>query len=249
MALEPPSQGNMIAWYRADSITTSGSNITGWNDKATLTTIRNLTNQGGQSSSSVSVVPNGLGTRSVVRFAPTSNPAVFINGSLTGSQPFSVFAVVKPTSGYTQYMTIFYTWGSSALAWNLIPDPGNDAGLEMWADPESVTVASALPDDQWHNLIAIYNGGSSSLRDGGSVIGSGSVGSSGTLNEMYVGRWVWTGDAEGAFVGDIADLIFYNKVLDAGELSELQSYYNEYYLGIGPEPTGSVGFNQAITFF
>ena len=98
-------------------------------------------------------------------------------------------------------------------------------------------------DTDPHLLIAVFNGGSSLLLVDGTQVASGNTGSNGYDRVAVGGR----SNGSDALVGRIAEVITYDRALDAQELEDLHDYYTQTYLSPDVTASATVTATASIT--
>jgi len=224
-------------WYDGSDITqfqptnpADGDGITQWNDKSNFA--HNANPIGVGPAARATYETNELNTYSVVRFDGDAGLSINPFASLAGSAAQTVFVVAKGTNlgTGTQYLTSTNNGGLAIY----------HDGTEWKVNTSGGTGASGVAGDaNWHIFGLVYNG--NGIGDAGKLkfrydkieqtldfSADPGVSSTllGTTNEYY---FACRDDGVSHFVGDIAEVLMFNKVLSAGELADVEEYLNTHW--------------------
>lgn len=210
----------LIQWLRASNITTSGSNVTTWNDV----------------SGSLNDASNGSNQPTLVANAVNGLPAVNFSGSqfLQAPAGFSTF-----TSGLTAMLVgkpasvsagaRLFDYGNGATSDNIIMNLPSSTGLTFStynsSTGSSATASSGVTLGSFQLLEALYNGSNTAnLFVNGASLGSSS--SMQTLQNLvritnYIGQ-----DNSGGnrYNGQIAEMLLWNRQLTPAERAAVEGY-------------------------
>ncbi len=210
----PLSIAGCQLWLDASQLTGLSNNdpLSTWTDFSTHS--RDATQSGGARPTYKTNVKNSL---PAILFVASSSQ--YMTGSLTLSQPVTLFAVVKHTSSGPQTFNFYFDGTTNRLA--LLRLDTSTPGYEAYAGSDAAITVSA--DTNWHYLTAVVNGSSSIVANNGSATtglaaGSNSLGSTYILGGGYV-------PTPGAFMdGYIAEFIVYDTALSSGDRTLVQNY-------------------------
>ena len=213
-------RSGLIQWLRASNVTTSGSNVTTWNDV----------------SGSLNDASNGSNQPTLVSNAVNGLPAVNFSGSqfLQAPAGFSTF-----TSGLTSMLVgkpasvsagaRLFDYGNGATSDNIIMSLPSSTGLTFStynsSTGSSATASSGVTLGNFQLLEALYNGSNTvNLYVNGASVGSSS--SMQTLqnltrNSNYIGQ-----DNSGGnrYNGQIAEMLLWNRQLTPAERAAVEGY-------------------------
>lgn len=232
----PPATSDMVMWYRGDSLTgTPGSGATGWNDKAGSTNF----NVSGTAAERPTLISSAINGKAAARFDQSTNAQYFDRSSVpVQAQPLSVVLIAKANTTLGSNIPFAFlnsgagNGGSDEFQINLTEDPNfymHIAAGDWHSDP-NLTYAANANDNTWHAWQFDFNSTSSAIYLDGSLVASGGSISTKGLEALYtvIGNNSFVADFLG-WEGDIAEFIFYNRLLTSGERSELDSYVSSYY--------------------
>ncbi len=157
---------------------------------------------------------------------------VTMGNNLASTSAFSVQAWVKIAAGDTSPMTpVAKHWAGIGQGYYLSANNVNDgytqnnmAGFRSIGGPSSPTAVGGPPvnDGLWHDLVGVYNNGSTSLYVDGNLVGSGWGAYSNNIADFMVGGlFNNNGIPENLFHGFIDEVAIYNKALSATEVKAL----------------------------
>jgi autotransporter-associated beta strand protein len=230
---------NCVLWLDAGDIGTltfSGSTVTAWADKSGTT--NNAT--GGSSptfATNSMLAANGSGFGQAVRFSAGGFGSGVSFASLSNS-PYSML-VMEVGSGSATVNQSRYFFGNAGSQTDQVLSFGyQDSGQFRWQQfgddlnyPGSDTAGtySTVTPRQWSGVIdatrsrSLYSNSVSLVT--GNVAGSFLKGT--TLSQGSVGG----GNGVGNYVGDMAEILVYNKALSTAERGALETYLNTKWLG------------------
>jgi len=171
----------------------------------------------------------GASTKNDLNVLAFDGASTLVSPVWTQPQPVTMFAVVRNSenSGANRQIIgnsnslspVFYKSGDT---WRLY------SGSEV-VSPVSV-------DTSWHYLSGVVDSGSSFLRLDGAQIVAGNTGSSFWNNSsIAIGNSPDAGNGFG-WIGDIAEVFIYSRVLTASEITQVESYINSKWF-LAPVPT------------
>jgi len=216
----PIARSGLAAWYRASDVTTSGSNVTTWQDISG--SFNNATNAANQPTLVGSAV-NGL---PAVNFSGTQFlqlPAGMAN--LTSGM--TVMAIAKPVS-VTAGARIF-DFGNGATSDNALMSLPSTTGLTFstynGSTASSATTSSGVTLGQFQLLEALYNGTNTAtlFRNASQLTQSTTMQ---TLNNLTRNNCFLGQDSVGGnrFNGQIAELLIWNRQLTVAERTAAEGY-------------------------
>jgi hypothetical protein len=213
-------RNGLVEWHRASDVTTSGSNVTAWQDI----------------SGSANNATNGANQPTLVENAVNGLPAVNFNGSQflqipSGMSNFSsgmtVMAVAKPVS-VTGGARIF-DFGNGATSDNVSMSLPSTTGLTFTtvngSTSSSLTASSGINLNQFQLLEATYNGSNTAtvFQNGVQLAQSSSMQ---TLNNLLRNNNFLSQDTVGGnrFNGQVAELLIWNRQLTLPERTAVEGY-------------------------
>ena len=229
----PDALPNINVWYYADDGTkfnktssiANNTSVTSWQNAGGLTS-HDWNSTGGKRPVWYSNQKNGKG---VVRFDRTGNQFLSINpiAYMQGLPAVTMFVVFKTanvangTRICTTTDTNGFRWGQTANTWI-----AGFAGA-------TCNVTSSTADTQYHHVTLIYDGTASgnanklkirldSVEQTLSFTGTVGNTTSNTASDFYGGV-----DADGSsnyWDGDICEMMFFTRVLNAGEVNSVENY-------------------------
>lgn len=213
-------RSGLIQWLRGSNVTTSGSNVTNWNDV----------------SGSLNDASNGSSQPTLVSNAVNELPAVNFNGSqfLQSPSGFSNFTsgltamlVAKPVS--VSAGARLFDFGNGATSDNVIMSLPSSTGLTFStynsSTSSSVTASSGVTSGNFQLLESLYNGSNTAnlYVNGASAASSSSMQTLQNLTRSgnYIGQ-----DNSGGnrFNGQIAEMLLWNRQLTAAERAAVEGY-------------------------
>lgn len=224
-------------WYDGSDITqfqptnpSDGDGITQWNDKSNFAHNANPIGTGPTKRATYEVAE--LNSYSVVRFDGDAGLSINPFSSLANSAANTVFVVAKGTSlgTGTQYLTSTNNGGLAMF----------HDGTEWKVNTSGGTGASGVAGDaNWHIFTLVYNGNgvgdsaklkfridkSEQTLDFTADPGVGST-LLGTTNQY---NFACRDDGVSHFVGDIAEVLMFNKVLTSTEIDNIEEYLNTHW--------------------
>lgn len=236
-AIVTDASTSLEIWYDGSDITqfqptnpSDGDGITQWNDKSDFAHNANPIGQGPAARATYEVAE--LNTYSVVRFDGDAGLSINPFASLAGSSTQTVFVVAKGTSlgSGTQYLT-----------------STNNGGLAIFHDGTEWKVTTAggtgasgtAGDANWHIFAIQFNG--NGVGDAAKLklridkveqtldfTADPGVGSTlpGTTNQY---NFACRDNGVNHFIGDIAEVLMFNKVLTPSELADVEEYLNQHW--------------------
>ena len=236
-AIVSDASTSLEIWYDGSDITqfqptnpSDGDGITQWNDKSNFAHNANPIGQGPAARATYEV--NELNTYSVVRFDGDAGLSINPFASLANSAAQTIFVVAKGTSLGTgiQHLTSTNNGGLAMF----------HDGTEWKVNTSGGTGASGVAGDaNWHIFGLVYNG--NGVGDTGKLkfridkveqtldfTADPGVGSTllGTTNQY---NFACRDDGVNHFIGDIAEVLMFNKVLSATELADVEEYLNTHW--------------------
>lgn len=213
--VSPFSPANLAPsfWVDADdasTITASGGLISQWNDKST--NAKNLVQ--GTGANQPSYVTNVQNSRAVVR-AGLSRYMASSFGS--ANQPVTIFSVIRVTSSSTAYRPWIYC--SNSFTGNRI-EMFTANGTFFASTFSSSFTAGTASSGSTYIVEGVFNGTSSSLTVNAATT-TGSLGTTGIINAIWVGR-----NDSNNFQGDFCEVLVFTKLLTVDETTDLRSHLN-----------------------
>lgn len=207
----PTQVAGCTLWLRADmGITLNGSNVSAWADQSGKA---NNFAQGSAGNQPAFVASSTGGYPAIL---PDGSTSFLSSGTLTDA-PTTMFAVAKAT---TQTATV-----------RLVHITANGAANGLYCNTsttmaalDSTTISVAVNATNPHIYGIAVNGASSKFYIDGSAT-TGTL-SAGTTQAMFVGGF--TGPVQ-VWDGPISELIFYNRLLSAAEISTVGRYLGRRY--------------------
>ena len=166
------------------------------------------------------------------------------------SRGFSVAIWAKPTA--VDYWARFVELGNGPENDSIVlgrMQSTNTLALRLYdgslgASEQALDIAGQVELDKWQHFVAtIDNSGAASLYKDGELIGSGTIGTPGsvTRTQNYVGRSSWGSDEY--YEGETYDVRIYNRPLSNEEISELSGLIAHWNLN---ETSGSVADDAGV---
>ncbi len=211
----PLSIAGCQLWLDASQLVGLSNNdpLSTWTDFSTHG--HNATQSGGARPTYKTNVQNG---QPAILFSLASSQ--YMTGSLTLSQPMTMFAVVQHVGG-TNYQ--FYLDGDTHRI-AFVRDPTGSPGYEVFAGSDAK--ASVSIDSNWHYLAGIANGASSVV----SVDGSATTGLDCGADSLGATYYLGVNAAVTAFTdGYIAEFIIYDTALSAPNRVLVENYLKAKY--------------------
>lgn len=212
----PTQIGDLSLWLAADYISglADAASVSQWND---LSGNGNHVSQGtgaNQPAYKVAIV-NG---KPVVRFNGTSH---YLSGSLTTTQPATVFVVGSQTAT-TTHARFIDSIGAGRQILNLAVTTGR-ANIYAGISLDGAVDRSGA----FHILNGIFNGASSYFYIDGTTadIGPADAGAGAGAVTLLVGF----DNGTAYLTGDVAEIIYYARLLSAGEKSQVDAYLGSKY--------------------
>lgn len=203
----------LLAWYRADTLTESGGNVTQWTDKYS----------GGYHLAGASNKPAYLSSVAAINNKPAvsfdgTNTEALINTSMPLSDGIRIYLVMQETAQVNN-ATIFDT-GTVAddMRLRMVGTPSDDLGLfsgAVFNGGQNITVST------WFKFGALFNGASSAMYYGG-VDPTGNAGSIGASAGLTLGAR--TGPTSPASF-DCAEIVIVNPDMSLSVRNRLFSYF------------------------
>lgn len=224
-------------WYDGSDITqfqptnpSDGDGITQWNDKSDFAHNANPIGQGPAARATYEVAE--LNTYSVVRFDGDAGLSINPFASLANSQAQTVFVVAKGTSlgTGTQYLTSTNNGGLAMF----------HDGTEWKVNASGGTGASGIAGDTgWHIFALQYHGNAAGDPDrlkfrydkveqvldftADPGVGPALLG---TTNQFNI---ACRDNGISHFIGDVAEVLMFNKILTPAEMSDVEEYLNTHW--------------------
>ncbi len=229
----PPTISGLVQWLRGDDVVKDGSNnVSQWTDKSGL---GNHCTQIGATTIRPLYVSSGINSKPILRFVDDwlLNPLVlkgsktiFIVDKINTISASSMLTIKFDGSTYTEFLPV-----------NLGGYQPRTFRHDYSAPNNGVGVADALNTNN-HLFIHTYNGGlntsaASYTADldnvSKTVVSSGLCGRFST-DKGSLGARVTSADVGSFFyIGDIAEIIIYNRVLTVAEQTTIKTYLNSRY--------------------
>jgi len=165
-----------------------------------------------------SYIANAVNGKGVLRLDAATR---FYEADVTNiAQPGTVFYVFANHMPQGGYMAV---WGT-ATSYSLIDYnvTGYDAGKVCMESGTRIVIGSYVQGGR--NMVSmVHNGASSWGQVNNNAVVAGNIGTGDFLNTLNIGR-PWT--VGNYFNGDICEIIAYNRVLTAAEITKVQAYLN-----------------------
>lgn len=213
----PDAVSGLYLWLAADSITGLADNdpIATWPDLSSAGDDATQATEANKPLYKTNIL-NGL---PVVRFDSTDNLASAAAGD---QKPFAHFAVVNPSS-FANYQPVVGASANGGINWRFNQTTGY---LNLDAQAASVigTATSGHTAGNWVYVGVTYDGsGNWVLYLNGSVVGSG------LNNQSFTATTTVIGGGSFNFIGDMAEILFYDHVLSADDRGEVFAYFQDKY--------------------
>jgi hypothetical protein len=210
----PASLSGLVAWYRSDDVTLSGSNVATWPDKS-----GNGYTQSPTGTAPTYVASGGAGGRPYLSW---TSAAALISTALTGlAQPFEVIAIVRTPAGLTTgYLFDFNANDNITFA--------GSGTLSEYAGSVGPTVSAASSADMF--VDSLFSGSSSMLQINNATAGTGNPGTGSASTHMTIGNYSNGLSTAIGWRGFIYEIIVYNRALLSSERSQLKTYSTSLYL-------------------
>ena len=238
--IDPTTAGlpttNLQLWLKSDiGVTTSGSNVTQWNDMS------GNGNNGtqGTPADQPSFIANAINGLPALAFSTTMSLNLPSGWSNFTSQGFDEFIVLEPT-GSSMDNTFMYIGNSSStncftLEQNPVPN-GISLAVANGSTLSRVSTSSGVsPLSQWQTIEGALSAGTSPT---GSVYINNVLAASGT--SQYLNTVTRTSNFVGAFSGNIAEILLYNAPLSATQRAQVEGYLLHRYQLSGQTPTAPI---------
>lgn len=211
----PSDLPNLLSWFRADDLTTSGSSVTQWNDKGS--SAYHLTP--GTAPTLLSSVA-AINNQPAIRFNGTNQ--YLFNSSLSQAAGYHVFVVVAGQTGGSSVNVICDANSTEADALSWI---GGSVTFRMFSGA-NVNCADAVADATWFVGDWWWQGASSAITVNN---GTPTTGDPGTISSsgFRVGRRGSASVFYGQF--DIAEIIVSTARIIGDDLTNLHGYLNARY--------------------
>lgn len=215
----PPLDADLHAWFVADAgVTTSGSEVLQWTDQV-----------------NGFVLAPPIGGPQLVADQVNGHPSLHFDGSTQlggslGATPLtaaSVFALFRCTlaNGNNDYIYTLGVDGGSGSQMALSRDTGNRA-YHYDGSIENKSVTGAMPGDTWFVSSQVFGEDGPNSHDlylNGSAVVRSTAGNpySADVTGCVIGNW-----SGGLYrhVGDLVELIVYDRTLSEGERSQVEDY-------------------------
>lgn len=241
----PVPRSGLVLWLRADDgVSTSGSNVTQWNDESG--TGNNASQATG--TKQPTVVSNAINGLPAVSFNGSSDflqlPTTALSNFSSGA---SVLLVTKPTA--VTAGARFLDFGNGATSDNLYMDEPSNTGAALFtyngSTGKSVSAGSAITLSQFQLLEAIDNGSGTATIYTNGVQQAQSVTMNTLQNIARTQNYIGQASAGGSyFQGQIAEILVFNRGLTSLEQAQLEGYLLAKYQILNststPTPTISV---------
>lgn len=233
VAFAPSDLAGLKAWYKADSLVLNDADaVATWNDSSSGGLDLTQATSGNRPTYRATGGPNSKPAIQFTGTTPTSLARASVAGSaIWGANACHIFVVQKQSNVNDQNATFQWQSASSLVRAYLT------FGDTLYFDYGDASAGSgrrsvAQPggwDNSWRMVQLIRespNSGTLRIRDQGSELVNGSVtatiatGESATLN---------IGTGASSLTGHIAELIFYNVALSAGDRGSVETYLNSKY--------------------
>lgn len=217
----PADISNLYAWYDASdlsTITKDGSDLVErWNNKEGTIERDLLETDGGIKPTWLEADRNGL---DVINFASQK----FMNtasGLTAINQPITVFLAALHPDDYTDFRTAYAQRVGIANTHRLMYGCIETNDTWRMNAGTTITTLDATIGGAWHYVSSMFNTSSSVTRVDGSQRISGNAGSN---DYQGVGMGHNGGENQDAWSEKIGEVIFYDKLLNATEIDQVESY-------------------------
>jgi hypothetical protein len=166
---------------------------------------------------------------------------------------FSVQAWVKIAIGDTQGMAaVAKHWQTLAQGYYLSINNAGDGDTKVNTvgffsangDPYQAAVGgTAIYDDQWHQLVGVYDNNTAYIYLDGVLVGTGLTGFSNNTADFIIGGDIRNGSPVNTFQGEISQVEIYDNALSPSDVHSL------YESGITPEPSTILLFGSGLLGF
>ncbi len=241
----PIPRSGLIQWLRASNITTTGSNVTNWND------VSGSRNDASNGSNQPTLVANAINGHPAVNFSGSQflqAPA----GFSTFTSGLSAILVAKPVS--VSAGARLFDYGNGATSDNIIMSLPSSTGLTFStynsSTSSSATASTGATLGNFQLLEALYNGSNTANL----YINSASAANSSsmqTLNNLtrsnnYIGQ-----DNSGGnrYNGQLAEMLIWNRLLTAAERASVEGYLQSKYLQLNANSLSTPIFSISTTTF
>lgn len=219
--LLPSDVSGLKLWLKADSLNlTNGSPVTRWADSSALS------NDATQSQSiAPTYISNQINGNPVVRFNGTTNFLALTN-FISYAPTFSVFTVYKKrTAGVS-----FFTLSATASNDSYVLYDYTDGFMYTFTSGNNYTISSAQSGDRTSYSITsqVSQSGSDSAWVNGVNINLTNQSGAGVADGY---KWIGHRTPGGEYAdGDLAEIIFYSRVLTTTERQNIEVYLNSKYV-------------------
>lgn len=209
---------NLAQWLRADAGITereSGGEIfvTAWADQSG---VGNDVAQG-TAANQPKLISAGLNGRNYLQFSGTQ----WLSGNYVSAltRPITAYVVARATAAGT------FLGGAPNDPIRFVLDWLSGSGT--WRMYSGVNLLGSVADPNWHYFGSLFNGASSTLRVDGAQQAAGDAGSNNNYSVSVLGAINASGGAP--LSGGIAELVFVDASIGAGDRTKLESYLSAKY--------------------
>lgn len=211
----PSDISGLFCWLKADALALSDADpVSTWDDSGAGN--RDASGSGG---ARPTFQTNEINTSlPIVRFDGTDD--IMTIGTFTLSQPFTVLSVAK----YTVNGQPAYLFGTGTPV-GFFGGAGAEAtSYRMFAGSNGPT--GTISADVFHLITTTFDGAGSVIHLDGSSLATGNPGAGGFSGTLGIGQ---RGDGSFPIQADVAELIFYDSALSAGNRNSLGGYIQTKY--------------------
>lgn len=214
------ARSGLVEWHRASDVTTSGSNVTTWQD------ISGSANNATNGANQPTLVTNAVNGQPAINFSGTQFLQI-PSGMSNFASGMTVLAVVKPVS--VSAGARIFDFGNGATSDNVSMSLPSTTGLTFstlnGSTSSSVTASSGVNLGQFQLLEAVYSGTNTAavFQNSGQLAQSTAMQ---TLNNLTRNSCFLGQDAVGGnrFNGQIAEFLIWNRQLSVTERSSAEGY-------------------------
>jgi hypothetical protein len=241
----PIPRSGLVQWLRASNITTSGSNVTNWND------ISGSRNDASNGSNQPTLVANAINGHPAVNFSGSQflqAPA----GFSTFTSGLSAILVAKPVS--VSAGARLFDYGNGATSDNIIMSLPSSTGLTFStynsSTSSSATASTGVTLGNFQLLESLYNG-SNTANLFVNASSSASSTSMQTLNNLVrSGNYLGQDNSGGnRYNGQIAEMLLWNRQLTSAERTAVEGYLLSKYLLLSSNSVANPTFSTSSTTF
>jgi hypothetical protein len=223
-AAVPPVTAGLQLWYEADTTGgADGTQITAWPDKSGNG--RDLTASG--LGASAIMRRNALNGRAALEFNGTSSLLKTYNSTFTLSQPDTFFVVYRSLDANDANRAFVFDSRNSSV--RQVLGKSGASLLRLYANSDLDAPAVSYPFAGYKIYAGVFNGTSSALYENGSQLMQGNAGGS-AMTGFTVGGLNSAGtDGYDLSHSLVAEILFYNGTLSAGDRQAVANWLNGKY--------------------